>query len=370
MSRQSGQPPSSASAARPKRTRSGSSSRTAASAASWARPSRMPASFRVSAAFIAVRSSGSASRNATTAASSSFLLRSSAMDALTVAVVRRGDGRVAPPHPRRSGWAPTGRSPRSAATRGSSRSCARPPSRSRRFLLVRSYDDLAEEDVAIAAASHHARAEQLAAVRGSLRAPERRRTTSSAAPWTAAGSSTTARVSTPGFLCVCAAQGWPFEDYRLRRAPTADPGARGARRSGGPRRTRDPRGRGRLRCPHLRPLPRAHGRVVRTPRPQRARGRPTGSPRRCGRIPLSSKARARRRPRSCRPCPARWPRAGAEGVLCIGLPTARRSRSRSEDGSSRGLLPAAAALLDLTDLRVSTIRNSRGEAVGEIIAES
>ena len=33
------------------------------------------------------------------------------------------------------------------------------------LLLVRSYDDLAEEDIAIAAASHHARAEQLAAVR-------------------------------------------------------------------------------------------------------------------------------------------------------------------------------------------------------------
>jgi L-asparaginase II len=61
---------------------------------------------------------------------------------------------------------------------------------------------------------------------------------------------------------------------------------------------------------------------------------------------------------------------GAEGVLCVGLGDGSALALKSEDGSSRGLLPAAGALLDLADLRASTIRNSRGEAVGEVIAES
>jgi L-asparaginase II len=63
-------------------------------------------------------------------------------------------------------------------------------------------------------------------------------------------------------------------------------------------------------------------------------------------------------------------KGGAEGVLCIGLEDGSALALKAEDGSSRGLLPAAAALLDLTDLRVSTIRNSRGEAVGEITVDS
>jgi L-asparaginase II len=63
-------------------------------------------------------------------------------------------------------------------------------------------------------------------------------------------------------------------------------------------------------------------------------------------------------------------KGGAEGVLCIGLDDGSALACKSEDGSGRGLLPAAAALLDLTHLRVSTIRNSRGEAVGEVITES
>jgi len=63
-------------------------------------------------------------------------------------------------------------------------------------------------------------------------------------------------------------------------------------------------------------------------------------------------------------------KGGAEGVLCAGLADGTALALKVEDGASRATLPAAAALLDLADLRVSTIRNSRGEAVGEIEAES
>jgi L-asparaginase II len=63
-------------------------------------------------------------------------------------------------------------------------------------------------------------------------------------------------------------------------------------------------------------------------------------------------------------------KGGAEGVLCAGLADGSALAVKVEDGNSRAALPAAAALLGLEDLRLGTIRNSRGEAVGEIVAET
>lgn len=70
----------------------------------------------------------------------------------------------------------------------------------------------------------------------------------------------------------------------------------------------------------------------------------------------------------------RWiAKGGAEGLLCaagdgIGIAL------KAEDGSGRGLGPAAAAFLsrldvDVPALRSESIRNSRDEVVGEIVAE-
>jgi L-asparaginase II len=66
-------------------------------------------------------------------------------------------------------------------------------------------------------------------------------------------------------------------------------------------------------------------------------------------------------------------KGGAEGLLCaagdgIGIAI------KAEDGNGRGLAPAAAAFLSRLDLAVPAlervpIRNSRGEEVGEIVAE-
>jgi len=63
-------------------------------------------------------------------------------------------------------------------------------------------------------------------------------------------------------------------------------------------------------------------------------------------------------------------KGGAEGVLCVGLEDGSALALKAEDGSSRPVLPAAAALLDLTELRTTTVRNSRGEAVGAVLVES
>ena len=63
-------------------------------------------------------------------------------------------------------------------------------------------------------------------------------------------------------------------------------------------------------------------------------------------------------------------KGGAEGVLCVGLADGGALALKAEDGSSRPLLPAAAAFLDLTELRTTTLRNSRGEAVGAVLVKS
>jgi L-asparaginase II len=66
-------------------------------------------------------------------------------------------------------------------------------------------------------------------------------------------------------------------------------------------------------------------------------------------------------------------KGGAEGLLCAAAPDGLAVVLKSEDGTGRGLGPAAAAFLrrlDLTldDLAVMPITNSRGERVGEIVA--
>jgi L-asparaginase II len=71
--------------------------------------------------------------------------------------------------------------------------------------------------------------------------------------------------------------------------------------------------------------------------------------------------------------PGWFAKGGAEGLLCAGdgdLGVA----VKSEDGSSRPLEPALAAFLgplgiDLADLAITPVRNSRGDIVGELLYE-
>jgi L-asparaginase II len=66
-------------------------------------------------------------------------------------------------------------------------------------------------------------------------------------------------------------------------------------------------------------------------------------------------------------------KGGAEGLLCAAAPDGLGVALKSEDGTGRGLGPAAAAFLrqldlDLDDLAVTPITNSRGDRVGEVAA--
>jgi L-asparaginase II len=64
-------------------------------------------------------------------------------------------------------------------------------------------------------------------------------------------------------------------------------------------------------------------------------------------------------------------KGGAEGLLCAAGPDGLGIALKTEDGNGRALGPATAAFLarmklDLSDLAVVPLANSRGERVGEV----
>jgi L-asparaginase II len=67
-------------------------------------------------------------------------------------------------------------------------------------------------------------------------------------------------------------------------------------------------------------------------------------------------------------------KGGAEGLFCASGPDGIGVALKAEDGSSRPLGPAVAAFLarlgvEVPDLEVAPLSNSRGDRVGEIVTE-
>ena len=237
------------------------------------------------------------------------------------------------------------------------------------LLLVRSYDDLAPEDIAIASASHGARAEQLAAVRELLSRAGASEEDLECGPVDGSRLKHNCSGKHAGFLCVCAAQGWPFEGYRLREHPlqrevlaAVD---EAARLDGG----LIPVAVDGCCVPtfglSLEQMAASFGRLVRNELDGAERVVSA-----MGAHPALVEGPGWAATELMQAIPGAVEKGGAEGVLCVGLEDGSALGLKVEDGSSRAALAAAAAMLDLADLRVSTIRNSRGEAVGAIEAES
>jgi L-asparaginase II len=235
--------------------------------------------------------------------------------------------------------------------------------------LVRAYDDLADEDVAIASASHGARAEQLAAVRELLARAGASEDDLECGPVDGSRLNHNCSGKHAGFLCVCAAHGWPFEGYRLREHPLQREvlvAIDEAAALGGGQVPIAVDGCGVVTFGlSLGQMAAAFGRLV--------RNELEGADRVVSAMaahPALVEGPGAAATEVMQAIPGAVAKGGAEGVLCVGLADGTALALKVEDGASRATLPAAAALLDLTDLRVSTIRNSRGEAVGEIEAES
>jgi L-asparaginase II len=230
--------------------------------------------------------------------------------------------------------------------------------------LLREFDDLAVEEVAIACSSHEARAEQLAAVRlllmragvgeddlecGSAEFKLRHNCSGKHA----------------GMLAVCGRRGWSLPGYRVPGHPmqreilglvsevTSVP-------SGDIDLATDGCGVVTFALP-LRAMAAGFERLAADEvegagealAAMRARPDLVGGP-------ASSDTRL------MRGLEGAVAKRGAEGLLCGALPDGSGFALKAEDGSERPLDVAAAALLGIDALSVEAIVNSRGERVGEL----
>lgn len=232
--------------------------------------------------------------------------------------------------------------------------------------LVRAVEDLTDEEVAIASASHAARPEQLEAAGALLARGGAREEDLECGGLDGSRLRHNCSGKHAGMLCVCAARGWERRGYRLPEhplqrlllgvvaeaaevpidsMPTATDGC-GVVTYGLP----------------LSAMAHAFARLARadmqgarrvvdamTARPDLVEG--PGAP-------ATELMRA---------LPGAVAKGGAEGVLCVGLPDGTGAALKVEDGAARATGPAAALLLDVPRLAELPLLNSRDDEVGAIV---
>jgi L-asparaginase II len=234
--------------------------------------------------------------------------------------------------------------------------------------LVRAVPNLAIEHLAIAAASHAARTEQLEAVRGLLARAEAVEEDLECGPVEGSRLRHNCSGKHAGMLCVCRAEGWPRQGYRLPEHPlqrrlleivaqaaevpvealsTATDGC-GVVTFGLP----------------LHRMAHAFSRLVR----EELEG--------AGRVVEAMTARpdlvegsGSSATETMRALPGAIAKGGAEGLFCVGLPDGSGVALKAEDGASRALGPAAAEVLGISALAEIPIENSRGERVGAVLVD-
>jgi L-asparaginase II len=225
--------------------------------------------------------------------------------------------------------------------------------------LVDAYEDLDDREVAIASASHLADDAQLAAVRMLLARAGASEDDLECGPERGLRLNHNCSGKHAGMLATCRARGWPTRGYRLPDHP--------------------------LQVEIRALVERATG--ERAPVAVDGCGVPTFA------VPLTAAARSlidlperiraamRAHPELIRGHGAPdtrlmqlrdgWiAKGGAEGLLCASHPDGTGLALKVEDGNGRAVGAALGAFLGIDELRVAQVANSRGEAVGEIVAES
>jgi L-asparaginase II len=223
--------------------------------------------------------------------------------------------------------------------------------------LFEAYDDLTDEELAIACASHNALPEQIAAVRVLLAragatvddlecGPQEGR------PEGKLGHNCSGKHA--GMLAACRANGWPFEDYRLASHPLQQ---RIAELIGGEDTAIDGCGVPTFAMP----LSEAAALLLRTPAriADAMRARPE----------LISWERGNDA-QLMRLRPGWIAKGGAEGLFCAASPDGVGVALKVEDGAGRAIRPALGVVLGIEEFGPVELRNSRGEAVGEISARA
>ena len=237
------------------------------------------------------------------------------------------------------------------------------------LLLVREYDDLADEEVAIACASHEARTEQLDAVKLLLARAWATEEDLECGPVDGSRLRHNCSGKHAGMLAVCAARGWPREGYRLREHPlqqaVVDEVATVAGIPGGELPLAvDGCGVVTFALPLERMAavfarlalrePEGAERIVAamTAKPELVEG--PGWP--ATELMLA--------------LPGVVAKHGAEGVVCVGFTDGVGVALKVEDGAYRAILPAVAHFVGFSSLAERPLKNSRGDVVGRLRVEA
>lgn len=219
--------------------------------------------------------------------------------------------------------------------------------------LLESYDDLADDELAIACSSHQAEPAQLDAVRKLL---ARARATvddlengpQEGRPEGRLGHNCSGKHA--GMLAASRANGWPFEGYRLAGHPLQQ---RIHTLLGGGESAIDGCG-----IPtHALPLSELAGLLPQAP--ERIASAMRAHPELVGGSGSEDTELMLLRPG--------WiAKRGAEGLLCVVTPDGAGYAFKVEDGNARAIRPAVAAVLGVEELARVELRNSRDEVVGSI----
>ncbi len=220
--------------------------------------------------------------------------------------------------------------------------------------LVEAYDDLADEEIAIACASHQAEPEQLEAVRlllarAGATPDDLENGVQEGRPEGRLGHNCSGKHA--GMLAACRANGWPFQGYRLPDHPLQQRirdligGDEGTAIDG-------------CGVPTF-ALPLASTADLLTRTPERIAAAMQARPDLVGGRGADDTDLMRAQPG--------WiAKRGAEGLFCAAGPDGLGLALKVEDGSSRALRPALGHLLAIEAFHDVPVTNSRGETVGAL----
>jgi L-asparaginase len=236
------------------------------------------------------------------------------------------------------------------------------------LLLVREYGDLADEEVAIACASHEARVEQLDAVKLLLARAWATEDDLECGPVDGSRLRHNCSGKHAGMLAVCAARGWPREGYRLQDHPLQQAIVQevaGATKIQADRLPLAADGCGVVTF--ALPLERMAALFARLVADELEGG---------ARIVAAMTANPELVEGPGWPAtelmlalPGVVAKHGAEGVVCVGFTDGVGVALKVEDGMYRAILPAAAHFVGLSALAERPLKNSRGDVVGRLRVE-
>jgi L-asparaginase II len=236
------------------------------------------------------------------------------------------------------------------------------------LLLVRVYENLSDEEVAIACASHGAAPEQLEAVKLLLARSWSSEEDLECGPVDGSRLRHNCSGKHAGMLAVCAARGWPREGYRLPEHPLQKEIAALVAEAAGAKKALptaiDGCGVITFALP-LADMAKAFGRL--------ALGELEGAERIVAAMvakPELVEGPGRTTTELMKELPGVIAKGGAEGLLCVGYRDGVGFALKCEDGASRSLGPAAGLLLGVSALAETPIENSRGDVVGRVVAQA